>query len=228
MSSKDHSSLSQFSAEQRRLLAHLLEEEGVETPTQQAIPRRPELDEVPLSFAQERLWVLHQLEPESTAYNLSSAIRLSGLLNVGALEQSLNEIVRRHEGLRTTFSAVEGQPAQVIAPALVENLPLMDLRSLPEVERVAEARRLAAKEAARPFDLARGPLLRTTLLRLGIEDHVLLLNMHHIVSDGWSMSVFHRELSILYGAYSRGEPSPLPDLPIQYHRTVAASPKTSA
>jgi len=170
----------------------------------------------PMSFAQQRLWFLDQLEPGSAAYNIPAAIHLTGPLNMAALEQSLNEIVQRHEVLRTTFAIVEGQPVQVIAPTLTLTLPVVDPSNLPETEREAEARRLATEEARRPFDLARGPLLRTTLLRLGEEEHVLLLTMHHTVSDGWSMGVLYRELSALYEALSKGKPSPLPELPIQY------------
>src|SRR5262245_11294765 len=171
---------------------------------------------LPLSFAQERLWFLDQLEPSSPVYNVPSGMRLRGPLNITALERSLNEIVRRHEALRTTFSMVEGQPVQTISPSLNLLLPIMDLGHLPAGERDAEIRRLGAKEARRPFDLARGPLLRVTLLRLDDEDHVLLLTMHHIVSDGWSIGVLHRELSILYEAFSNGKPNPLPPLFIQY------------
>ncbi|UCF78981.1 MAG: non-ribosomal peptide synthetase, partial [Candidatus Eiseniibacteriota bacterium] len=170
----------------------------------------------PMSFAQERLWFLDQLEPGRPVYNIHIAVRLRGPLNVAALEQSLKEIVQRHEILRTTFSLVEGQPVQLIVPALTLTLPVVDLRNLSETEREAEAQRLTIEETQRPFDLARGPLLRATLLRLDEEGHVLLLTMHHIVSDEWSMEILFRELSALYEAFSRGKPSPLPELPIQY------------
>jgi len=172
--------------------------------------------DLPLSFAQQRLWFLDQLKPGNSTYNIPAAMRLRGPLNVAALEQSLNEIVRRHEALRTTFASVEGQPIQIISPPEPFTLSIADLRQLPETEREPEARRLATEEARRPFDLAQGPLLRTTLLRLGEEEHVLLLTMHHIVSDGWSMGILFRELSTLYEAFSAGKPSPLPELPIQY------------
>ena len=170
----------------------------------------------PTSFAQQRLWFLDQLEPGNPAYNMPAAFRLVGPLDVAALEQSFNEIVRRHETLRTTFSVREGQPVQVIDPTSTLVLLVVDLRGLPESERKTEVSRLSAEEAKRPFDLAKGPLLRSTLLRLGAEEHVLLLTMHHIVSDGWSMGILFRELSSLYGAFSVGKPSPLPALPIQY------------
>ncbi|MGH7931425.1 MAG: condensation domain-containing protein, partial [Candidatus Binatia bacterium] len=171
---------------------------------------------LPLSFAQERLWFLDQLEPGSTVYNMPGVFRLKGPLNVAVLKQSLNEIVRRHEALRTTFRSVEGSPQQVVASGLTLPLPVMDLSHRCESDRENEARRLAAEEARRPFDLSRGPLLRAILLRLHQEEHFLLLNMHHIVSDGWSMGVFFREISVLYEAYSNGKPSPLAELPIQY------------
>ena len=169
-----------------------------------------------LSFAQERLWFLDHLEGPSAAYNSPAGLRLSGPLDVVALERSLGEIVRRHEVLRTSFPTVEGVAVQRIAPVLEVGLPVVELQGLDEGEREAEVRRLAAEEAQRPFDLARGPLLRVCLLKLGEEDHGLLVTLHHIVTDGWSMGVFVRELSALYQAFSTGRPSPLAGLPIQY------------
>ena len=145
---------------------------------------------------------------------MPSALGLKGPLNLGALEQSFNEIIRRHESLRTTFSSLEGKAVQVIAPSLRISLDVVDLRDHAQGEE--EAMRLAQEEARRPFDLARGPLFRSKLLRLGEDDHVLLLTMHHIVSDGWSMGIFSRELSVLYRALVTGESSALPELPIQY------------
>ncbi|MDQ3175168.1 MAG: condensation domain-containing protein, partial [Acidobacteriota bacterium] len=171
---------------------------------------------LPLSFAQQRLRFLDQLEPNSSFYNMPQAIRMSGPLDVEAMRKTLTEIASRHESLRTSFTMTDGDPVQVIAPAMSVELPVVDLSELPEGEREAEARRLAREEARRPFDLEHGPLLRATLLRLGDEKHVLLLNMHHIVSDGWSMGVLFRELGTLYQAFSTGKPSPLPELPIQY------------
>jgi alpha-ketoglutarate-dependent taurine dioxygenase/acyl carrier protein len=176
----------------------------------------PRDGKLPLSFAQERLWLVDRLEPNNTAYNMPAALRLVGSLNIAALEQSFNEIVRRHEVLRTTFTEVDGQPVQVIAPSLTLKIPVVDLQALPETERDAEVLRLAAKETQLPFDLARGPLLRVTLLILGLSEHVLLLTMHHIVSDAWSDAVFVREFAALYEAFCAGQPSPLPELSIQY------------
>ena len=172
--------------------------------------------DLPLSFAQQRLWFIEQLAPGNSAYNIPAAVRLKGALNVAALEQSLNEIVKRHETLRTTFAMVDGGPIQVIAPTLPMALPVVTLQELSENEREIEVQRLAAEEARRPFDLARGPLLRITLLRLGEEEHVGLLTMHHIVSDGWSTGILIREMAVLYEAFSAGRSSPLPELPIQY------------
>jgi amino acid adenylation domain-containing protein len=170
----------------------------------------------PTSFAQQRLWFLHQWQPDTPLYNIARPFRLIGRLDVSALERSVNEIVRRHESLRTSFSIVDGQPVQVVTPALTVTLPVVDLSSIPDVEREAEALRLTSEEARLPFDLSHGPLLRVTLLRLAEQEHRLLLTLHHIVSDGWSMGVLFRELSALYGALSTGKPSPLAELPIQY------------
>jgi len=172
--------------------------------------------ERPLSFAQQRLWFLDQLEPDSPSYNTPSTLRLRGPLDVPALEASLNEIVSRHEVLRTTFPGVDGKPVAVVSSELRLELPIEDLSGLPPAGRWPEAMRRARKEAQAPFDLARGPLLRTRLLRLEDEDHVLLLTFHHIVTDGWSEGVLTRELEVLYGAAREGRPSPLPPLPLQY------------
>ena len=177
------------------------------------VPRNGELA---LSFAQQRLWFFDQLEPGLSAYNIPAAVRLKGPLNLAALEQSLNEIVKRHESLRTTFGKVDGRPTQVIAPTLTIKLPVVDLRKLPASERETEVRRLVTAEAQRPFDLSQGPLLRGTVLRLGDEEHVGLLTMHHIVSDGWSTGILVREMATLYVAFCAGGSSPLPALPIQY------------
>ncbi|ARV60166.1 hypothetical protein BZZ01_17390 [Nostocales cyanobacterium HT-58-2] len=171
---------------------------------------------LPLSFAQQRLWFLDQLQTGNAAYNISAAVRLKGMLNIAALMQSLNEIVHRHEALRTTFTTVNAQPVQIIAPDLTVVFPIVDLQEFPEIEQQAEVRRLSTEEAQRPFDLTQGPLLRATLLQLDEADHVLLFTMHHIISDGWSMGVLVRELVALYEAFCVGKPAPLPELPIQY------------
>ncbi|HEX7243315.1 MAG TPA: amino acid adenylation domain-containing protein, partial [Longimicrobiaceae bacterium] len=171
---------------------------------------------LPLSFAQQRLWVVDRIEPDSPAYNMPHPLRLRGVLELPVLRASLDALVRRHESLRTTFSEEGGRPVQVVHPAVRVPLPAVDLRGLPGEARQREAKRLSGAEAMRPFDLARGPLLRATLVRLDEEDHVLLFNMHHIVSDGWSRGVLVREVSVLYGAFSRGETPRLPELPVQY------------
>ncbi|HEX8317688.1 amino acid adenylation domain-containing protein [Longimicrobium sp.] len=171
----------------------------------------------PLSFAQERLWFLDQLEPGSAFYNLPFALRLRGPLDVDALERSLGEIVRRHQALRTVFREQGGTVRQVIVPFAGFGVTVQDLSHLSEEAREAEVQReLVAETAERPFDLSAGPLFRVSLLRLGAEEHVLLLSMHHVVSDGWSMGVLYRELSSLYEAYRDGRESPLPELSVQY------------
>lgn len=180
------------------------------------IPRVNRDGPVPLSFAQQRLWVLTQLEPDGASYNIPIALRLSGTLDVKALERSLNELVRRHEVLRTTVSLSDGQPVQVVAPAPLLTVPLVMLDHLSGAEREAAVLRLSRAEAQRPFELAYGPMLRVTLLRLGMEEHILLLTMHHIVSDAWSSHILVRELTELYLAGIQGRPSSLPDLPVQY------------
>ena len=186
---------------------------NLQAPAILPVPRDGDL---PLSFAQQRLWFIDQLEPGNSAYNFPAAVRLKGPLNVVALEQSVNEIVKRHEALRTTFATVDGRPVQVIVPTLTLRAPVLNLQELSESEREGEVRRLVIEEAQRPFNLARGPLLRITLLRLAEEEHVGLLTMHHIVSDGWSTGILIRELALLYEAFSCGRSSPLPELPIQY------------
>src|SRR5947207_3885670 len=171
---------------------------------------------LPLSFAQQRLWFLDQLNPGSAAYNVPVAVHLSGALDVSALERALSEIMRRHESLRTTFLEVDGEPLQLITEPQPLSLPLTDLSHLPETEREAEAQRLITAEAAVPFDLAHGPVVRAALLKLDQNEHIALLTMHHIVSDGWSMGVLVREVRALYEAFSAGQASPLSELSIQY------------
>ncbi len=208
--------LAGLSPEKRKLLELLLKEQGIELARSLIVPRQRASGAAPLSFAQERLWFLDQLEPGSSIYNIPSAVRLTGPLDVAALERALNEIIRRHESLRTTFANENGQPVQVILPHLTLALPMVDLRDLPAPERETEARRLADEQARQPFDLTRGPLVRVRLLRLGIDDHIVLLTMHHIISDGWSMGVFIREIALLYPGLAAGAPASLPELPVQY------------
>ncbi|HEY3568484.1 MAG TPA: amino acid adenylation domain-containing protein [Thermoanaerobaculia bacterium] len=214
------SPLANLTREQRALLFERLRQrkERAEGPEPERIPRRPpDLKPIPLSFAQERLWFIDRLEPGITAYNMPMALRVVGEASPALLAALLGEIARRHEVLRTTFRVVAGkQVAQVVAPPAPWHLPLVDLSALPAARREREAGRLADEEAARPFHLARGPLLRATLLRLAPAEQALLLNMHHIVSDGWSMGVLVREITELYAAAVAGAPSPLPELAIQY------------
>lgn len=178
--------------------------------------RAPRDMNLPLSFAQQRLWFLDCLSPGNPFYNLTTAMRLSGKLNAGALERSFSEIVRRHEILRTTFAAIKGKPYQKILPPYRVRLPLTDLSHLEEHEKEEKAKLLAVEEGARPFDLTNGPMLRVALLKLGEEEHLVLFSLHHIVSDGWSTSVLVQELEALYAAYCAGRPSPLPELAFQY------------
>ena len=172
--------------------------------------------DVALSFAQQRLWFLDQLHGPGAAYNMPGAVSLSGALDVGVLERCLNEVVRRHEVLRTRYVVRDGGPVQVIEPAEPVSVPVRDLSGLPSEQREAAARGLAEEEARRPFDLAAGPVIRFLLLRLDVDRHVFVWNMHHIASDGWSLGVFYRELSTLYAAFTAGEDSPLPELAVQY------------
>ena len=180
------------------------------------IVRASRESDLPLSFAQQRLWFLQQLEPESAAYNIPFGIRLSGELDRQVLVRSLNELVRRHEVLRISIAVRDGGPVQVIAAEQELKIEEIDLREMSEAEREAEAKRVAEEEAQRPFDLQRGPLLRVKLLHLAEQEHVLLVTMHHIVSDGWSTGIMIREFNQLYGAYVQGEESPLPELKVQY------------
>lgn len=180
------------------------------------IPRRPPGEEAPPSFAQQRLWFLYRLEPESAAYNLPVALQLEGRLDLAALEKSLDEIVRRHEVLRTTFRSSDGQPLQRIAAAAATAVASWDLSGLSQSGRDAELRRLIEDMARRPFDLERGPLLRIGLARLDEDRRVLLFAVHHSVFDGWSASVLTGEFAALYRAFRAGLPSPLPEMSLQY------------
>ncbi|HXQ72015.1 MAG TPA: amino acid adenylation domain-containing protein, partial [Pyrinomonadaceae bacterium] len=183
-----------------------------------APPLRPRADheQLPLSYAQQRLWFLDQLMPGSNAYNVPAEMYLDTEINVVALEQALSEVVRRHEALRTTFILAGGQPVQRINPPVSVNLPVVDLSHLSKETRQSEAERLRQEYALKPFDLSVGPLLRTSLIRLDKQEHLFLMNMHHIISDGWSMDVFMTEMETLYHAFSQGQSSPLVELEVQY------------
>jgi amino acid adenylation domain-containing protein/non-ribosomal peptide synthase protein (TIGR01720 family) len=185
-------------------------------PAAPPIERAPRDAPLPLSFAQERLWFLDRLEPNSSLYNVPSGRRLSGPLDAAVLERALREVVRRHEVLRTTFTMAGGRPVQVIHDEVDLRLPVEDLGALPEAEREARLAAIASAEATQPFDLERGPVLRARLVRLGREDHVLWVVLHHIASDAWTQGILHDEVAKLYAAFLAGKPSPLPDLPLQY------------
>ena len=176
----------------------------------------PRQEELPLSFSQERLWFLNQLDRESAAYNISGAIHVTGSLNIAALEQALAAIVKRHEALRTTFPVVNGSPVQMIASTSNLNLTILYLQGLPREELFVEVQRLATEEQVKPFDLVNDSLLRVTLMQLGSESHVLLVIMHHIISDAWSMGIFIKEIALLYEGFLSGQSRALQPLPIQY------------
>jgi len=188
-------------------------EQKLEAPPIERALRGPEL---PLSFAQQRLWFLDRLQPGDPAYNIPAAVRLKGAIDLTALERSFQAVIDRHEALRTTFGAVEGRPIQLIIPEPTFALSVIDLQHFPQSQREAEAVRLAAEEAQQPFDLANWPLMRVTLLQLGDTEFILLLTIHHIVADGWSLGVLVREMATLYEAFCTGKPSPLRELSIQY------------
>jgi amino acid adenylation domain-containing protein/non-ribosomal peptide synthase protein (TIGR01720 family) len=208
--------IAELSPQKRERLLRKLQGAGKEKPDATTIRRRIEQDKYPLSYAQRRLWFLDQLEPGKASYNIPAALRFTGALDTAALERSLNEIVRRHEVLRSTFVTVKDDPQQIILPALTLSLSVTDLQFLPEEEREQEAQRLAQAEAQVAFDLAHGPLLRASLLRLAETEYLLILVMHHIVADGWSAGIFLRELAVIYPAFASGRPLPLAELPIQY------------
>ncbi|HYY98004.1 MAG TPA: condensation domain-containing protein, partial [Pyrinomonadaceae bacterium] len=214
---KDFLNATELDADRLELFEYLLEEEGVGgAPPSDRISPRGRAERLPLSFAQQRLWFLEQLEPGSPAYHIAGALRMVGRLDASALGRSLNEIVRRHESLRTSFVAAAGRPEQVVSPDCRVALPVEDLTALSSAERESEMRRLSREQAQRPFDLSQSPLMRALLLRLNDDEHVLLLTMHHIVSDGWSSGVMVRELTALYEAYRKGADSPLEELGVQY------------
>ncbi len=202
--------------EKRELFELMLQEQGVDLSEVMIVPQKRDTNQFPLSYSQQRLWFLDQLEPGSSLYNIPSVIRLNGSLNVEALVKSFNEVVKRHEVLRTTFTTVDNNPIQVIAETLNIQTPVIDLQNIPEAERDEEITKLAVEEANKSFNLQEGPLLRVTLLKLKNIEHVLMFTVHHIVSDNWSTGLFVHEILRLYEAFSNNKPSPLPDLTVQY------------
>ena len=211
----------QIKARKEELVAFLRKAQAAKAQTQTIFPASRS-GKIPLSFGQQRLWFMDQLG-RGMAYNVPMALNISGPLNVAALQESLQEVVRRHESLRTTFAVDEDTPIQVIHPEMTIDLPVVDLSTYSPEQQTLEVKRLSTAEATRPFDLSRDPMLRATLLRLSHSvsnridrQYLLLLTLHHIASDGWSLGLLVRELAALYEAFSQARPSPLPDLPIQY------------
>ena len=205
---------SNLSATKQALLQQMLQ--GKKVVKSSTIPRRHGQGNAPSSFAQQRLWVIDQMFPQSAVYNMPIAVYLKGDLRVELLEKSLNDIISRHETLRTTFAEVDGEPVQVIAESAWHPLPLVDLRELPEIERKAAMQRLVQEAAVQPFDLSTGPLIRFSLLQMSASEHVFVLNMHHIITDGWSTGVFVEEICQHYAAHVLNQPSTVEPLPIQY------------
>ena len=204
------------SAKRATLQQKLRENRESSTLGPSSIVRRSVNGPAPLSFAQERFWFLSLLDPDSRAYHLIKAYRLTGRLNIAALERSIGEIVRRHEVLRTTFASEEGKAVQIVEPYRSFALPVVDLTSVAEENRLDQVSRHAEEGFKHPFDLATGPLMRPCLYRLGENEHVLAIILHHIVSDGWSSGIFSRDLSKFYDGFSRGTDPELPNLPVQY------------
>jgi amino acid adenylation domain-containing protein len=207
---------SNLSPEQISLLVERFKDKSGGVFRAPSIPRRSEPAQAPLSFGQQRLWFIDQLDPNSSAYIVPLAYRFNGHFDVVALERAVGEIIRRHEVLRTIFTVVDGQPVQIINPAQAQTVPIIDLSELGEDSREVSARLIATQEARRPFDLRADIMFRALVIRLGAEDHVLLFSLHHIACDGWSFSVLLREIGVLYRSYGEGQPSPLAELPIQY------------
>ncbi|HLO50179.1 MAG TPA: amino acid adenylation domain-containing protein [Kamptonema sp.] len=206
----------QLSPSKQALLAKRLRGEIQADSPINLIPRRDSIDSAPLSFPQQRLWLLQQIDRTNASYNEHGAIQLKGALNIPALERSLNEIIKRHESLRTTFKMMEGQPLQIISPSLTIKLPIVNLSDVPLSEQKKQIQLIANQQSQSPFDLAQGPLLRWMLLQTCQQDYVLLVTMHHIIYDGWSYGILMRELAALYEAFSNNQSSPLSELPIQY------------
>jgi amino acid adenylation domain-containing protein len=208
--------LAALSPEKRRLLELRLAQRRARQPEGLSIPRRTTQEQLPLSFAQERLWFLDQFEPNSALYNICTVVRLQGTFHLDAFRQAIAALVARHETLRTTFPVVDGTPHQAIATEQAIDVTTVDLRSWTDTDCDAEAIRLVTEDSQRPFDLANGPLIRPLVVQIRPEEHLLSLTVHHIISDGWSSSVLWRELAVLYDAFISGQAAPLPPLSIQY------------
>src|SRR5215210_4210628 len=205
-----------LSREGRAALLELLRKKKEEAARAVAPSRPPRGGDLPLSFAQQRLWFIDRLAPGSPLYNVPGALRWAGPLDPAVLAACLSEVIRRHDALRTRFEIRGGAPVQIVEPAAPLPLPLIDLAALPETAQASEAERVVRAEYLTPFDLERPPLVRVRLVRLGPEEHLLCYVFHHIASDGMSMQVTNREVAALYPALLAGRPSPLPALPLQY------------
>ncbi|MFZ5515901.1 MAG: amino acid adenylation domain-containing protein [Candidatus Zhuqueibacterota bacterium] len=208
--------ISDLSPEKRALLMMRLKKKMSEVSNKHLIPRRENSNEFPMSYAQERMWFLHQWEPDSPLYNIPAAVRLTGNVDMFLLKRALHEVVRRHDVLRGVFTEKDNHPVQEIAPELELPFSYIDLRQSPPENREAEALQLISGDARKPFDLKRGPLFRVSLIQTCDTDYLFMLNMHHIVSDGWSIGVLIREVTLLYEAFRQNSPSPLPEIVIQY------------
>ena len=205
-----------LSPQKRELLLQRLNQKKESVSLEKILPQSRESNTFPLSFAQQRLWFFEQLTPGNFTYHIVAGVRLTGTLEARSLDRSLNELVKRHEVLRTAFKTINGQPVQAIASNLEFKILEIDLRSLPETERDREVERLIAAEAKLAFDLSQAPLLRAKLLQLSDSNWVLLLSTHHIISDAWSVGIFIQELATFYQAFCTGKPSALPELSVQY------------
>jgi amino acid adenylation domain-containing protein len=216
MSSNLSERINALSPQQRALFELRLKRTPLPSEKSLTIPKRAQWDNRPLSLDQENLWLIDQLEPGLSAYNLSTSFNLGGDLDMPALIRAVNEIVRRHEVLRTCFHSTDGMPVQVIAASLTLSIPVINLESLTDSSRALELKRLTNQFTRQPFNLAASPLLRVALVRLGEHEHIMLMTLHHIITDRWSFSILWRELTTLYAAFAAGQPSPLPELPIQF------------
>ena len=203
-------------AAKRELLAAILEEQGIDVQSAQKIYPTQLRDNLPLSFAQERLWFLDQLDPGHAVYNICRAHRLTGPIDINVLESSLNEVVRRHEVLRARFPAVDGRPTQVVMAALSLCVKVIDLHEVAPTDREAELLRVANEEARQSFDLTMGPLIKVALLRVSDNDHLLVFALHQIICDGRSVDIFLRELEKIYQAFLTGQSLTVPPPPVQF------------
>ena len=214
--------ISNLTPEKRALLELLLSEEGIKVEDSLIIPQKRVFDEeldgfrMPLSFAQQRLWFLDQFEIERSLYNIPLAMKLIGNLDLVVLKSCIEEIIRRHESLRTTFKLVGDQPYQVISSDTEFNLQVVELNDTSEDDLEEAIAGYLIAEARKPFDLEHGPLFRVVLMKLSVDHHIVLFNMHHIISDGWSMGVLIREFVQLYEAFQGNSSSPLAELSVQY------------